>query len=85
MSDYKSYQHIVRIGDDEVEGILDPVISGEDLWTYSFAIDIAPNDTKNLSFGKYMYDLQIKYNNGLTLTVIKPSVFEIMEEVTWGN
>ena len=24
MSDYKSYQHIVRIGDDEVEGILDP-------------------------------------------------------------
>lgn len=24
MSDYRSYQHIVRIGDDEVEGILDP-------------------------------------------------------------
>ena len=62
-----------------------PVPSGEGLWTYSFIIDIAPNDTKDLSFGKYMYDLQIEYAGGLTLTVIKPSVFEIMEEVTWGS
>lgn len=62
-----------------------PVTSGEGLWTYSFIIEIVPDDTKDLSFGKYMYDLQIKYAGGLTLTVIKPSVFEIMEEVTWGN
>lgn len=46
------------------------------------AIHIKPEDTNNLSFGKYKYDVQLTTAPGDVYTIIEPSVFEIMEEIT---
>lgn len=43
---------------------------------------IEPKDTENLDFGKYKYDVQLNKANGEVYTVITPSVFEVMQEVT---
>ena len=45
-------------------------------------IAIEPVDTKNLEFGKYKYDVELKTSNGKIYTVIGPAIFEVMEEVT---
>lgn len=44
---------------------------------------IAPIDTEELSFGKYVYDVQLTKNNGDVYTVIEPKTFEILPEVTY--
>lgn len=44
-------------------------------------IELSPNDTKDLDFGKYIYDVQIVFD-GKTHTVIPPSSLYICEEVT---
>lgn len=46
-------------------------------------IDILPEDTERLDFGKYVYDIQLTYS-GAVKTIIKPSEFIIGEEVTYG-
>lgn len=46
------------------------------------SIHIKPEDTDNLSFGKYKYDVQLTTAFGDVYTIIEPSVFEIMEEIT---
>lgn len=46
------------------------------------AIHITPEDTKELSFGKYLYDVQIATADGDIYTVIPPTTFEILKEVT---
>ena len=43
---------------------------------------IEPEDTKPLDFGKYKYDVEIITENGEVYTVIPPTVFKILEEVT---
>lgn len=43
---------------------------------------IEPEDTKSLSFGKYKYDVQLTTASGDIYTVIEPTTFEVMEEVT---
>lgn len=43
---------------------------------------IEPNDTRNLEFRKYKYDVQLTTSAGDVYTIIEPSDFEIMEEVT---
>lgn len=50
----------------------------------SAIIPISPEDTENLPFGKYVYDIQMTYG-GSVKTIIAPSVFEIGEEVTYGG
>lgn len=50
--------------------------------TGSNEIHIEPNDTKSLPFGKYKYDVQIDLTSGDVFTVIEPSIFELMKEVT---
>jgi len=45
-------------------------------------VEIVPNDTKDLRYGDYVYDVQINKNGNVT-TVIKPSKFVIQEEVTY--
>lgn len=47
----------------------------------SAIITIFPEDTSELSFGKYVYDLQLTYD-GEVKTIVTPSAFEIGEEVT---
>lgn len=43
---------------------------------------IVPSDTNNLQFKKYIYDVEIKTFDGDVYTIIPPSIFEIMPEVT---
>lgn len=50
--------------------------------TGSNAIHIEPNDTTNIPFGKYRYDVQLNLASGDVFTVIEPNTFEIMKEVT---
>lgn len=44
---------------------------------------IKPEDTAELSFRKYFYDVQLTRANGDVYTVIVPTTFEIMKEVTY--
>lgn len=48
----------------------------------SFVISIEPNDTNGLTFGRYVYDVQLTYSGGVK-TIVKPSTFTIGEEVTY--
>lgn len=50
--------------------------------TGSTAFHIEPDDTKHLTFGKYKYDVQLTTAGGDVYTIIEPSDFEIMQEVT---
>lgn len=53
-----------------------------------YKIYITGSDTENWEYGNYRYDVQIKYTDGTTtktLTAIKPSLFAVLEEVTWGE
>lgn len=43
---------------------------------------IKPQDTTGLDVGKYKYDVQLDTADGDVFTVIAPSTFEILEEVT---
>lgn len=43
---------------------------------------ILPEDTAGLVFGKYTYDVQLDDYNGDVFTVITPSTFEVLKEVT---
>lgn len=43
---------------------------------------IEPNDTANLFFGKYQYDIQLNTASGDVYTVIDVDTFEILQEVT---
>ncbi len=46
-------------------------------------IAIDPQDTRDLPFGVYVYDVQLTYG-GAVKTIIRPSKFTIGEEVTHG-
>lgn len=47
-------------------------------------IEIEPEDTNNLGFGAYTYDVEWTNEAGRVKTIIKPSIFMIEEEVTYG-
>lgn len=44
---------------------------------------ILHEDTANLDYGKYVYDIQLTQSNGDVTTVIPPSLFEILKEVNF--
>lgn len=44
---------------------------------------IKPEDTADLSYGKYKYDVQLSTAGGDVYTIIEPSKFEISQEVTF--
>ena len=46
-------------------------------------IEIQPEDTKKMVFGRYRYDVQLKTAGGNVTTIVKPSDFNLTEEVTW--
>lgn len=60
----------------DVDCLVQKVIKG------SNTFHIQPEDTKNLPFGKYKYDVQLTTVSGDVYTVIEPTTFEVMEEVT---
>jgi len=51
--------------------------------TGSSTFHIEPKDTAELAFGKYKYDVQLTTAGGDVYTIIEPTTFEIMQEVTW--
>jgi hypothetical protein len=44
---------------------------------------ILPSDTEALSYGDYIYDVQLVMNDGTTDTIIPPSLFHLDPEVTF--
>jgi hypothetical protein len=46
-------------------------------------IAIVPADTKNLSYGDYVYDVQLTRADGSVSTIIPPNTFTIKGEVTF--
>lgn len=44
--------------------------------------NILPEDTSELAFLKYRYDVQLTTSEGEVYTVIEPSTFNILQEVT---
>lgn len=61
----------------DLEPLVQKVITG------SSQFYIVPDDTKDLSFGKYQYDVELTTASGDVYTVIEPSTFEILKEVTY--
>lgn len=49
-----------------------------------YQIKLFPDDTNMLHFGDYVYDVQLKKENGDICTVIPPTTFTLMEEVNYG-
>lgn len=50
----------------------------------TFTIGFSPEDTASLSFGDYVYDVQLTFG-GAVKTIIPPSRLTIGEEVTYGT
>lgn len=46
-------------------------------------LKITPDDTRNLKYGEYWYDVQVTLANGDVSTVISPSLFVVLEEVNF--
>jgi len=46
-------------------------------------IEITHNDTKDIIYGTYLYDVQLTDKNGVVTTLIEPSRFYIQGEVTY--
>lgn len=73
--------------DDEVlltvkKSVYVPEIVMQKRISYGENIVIEPSDTANLAFGDYVYDVQVKTPGGIVDTVIPPSTFSILPEVT---
>lgn len=51
--------------------------------TGSSSFHIQPEDTAGWKFGDYTYDVQLMTDTGDVYTVVEPTVFEIMPEVTY--
>ena len=61
----------------------DTVYLFQKILTGSNMFHIKPTDTSQLEFGKYKYDVQLNTVNGDVYTVIPPSTFELLKEVTY--
>ena len=46
-------------------------------------VHIEPDDTKSLQCSKYVYDVELTTKNGDVYTVIPPTNFTLLKEVTW--
>lgn len=60
---------------------LDDVLLEIDIPVDTMTLRIAPEDTKNLDFGTYVYDVQVTFANGDVDTVIPRKTLNILEEV----
>ena len=46
-------------------------------------VEILPEDTELLPYGKYVYDVELTYASGFRDTVIRPTEFKITQEATF--
>lgn len=44
---------------------------------------ISPEDTNNLEYGDYVFDVELKRLGGTVCTIIPPNLFRVCEEVTF--
>ncbi len=44
--------------------------------------ELLPEDTREMDFKKYIYDVQINTHDGKVYTVVPPTAFFVLEEVT---
>lgn len=51
--------------------------------TGSNSFHFSPTDTAGLNFGRYFYDVQLETEAGDVYTVIVPTEFRLLQEVTW--
>lgn len=59
----------------------DTTLSFQKVITGSNTFHIEPSDTKMLSFGIYVYDVEITNSLGDVYTVIPPTKFKVLQEV----
>ena len=52
---------------------------------YGENVVILPSDTNKLNYGEYWYDVQLTTSLGVVDTVITPSRFRVMQEVTFNG
>lgn len=57
-----------------------PCVSKTVIGSSNFTIE--PSDTSGLDFGNYIYDVQLTTESGDVYTVIPPTTFELLKEVT---
>lgn len=50
---------------------------------YGEDVMLEPEDTENLPYGDYVYDVQLKTDGGFVDTIITPSKFTVLPEVTF--
>ena len=55
------------------------ILKTADISTMTLIIE--PNDTKDLAFGTYVYDIQLTTHDGFVDTFIGPAKFNLTEEV----
>ena len=48
-------------------------------------IVIDHEDTEDMRFGEYLYDLQVVRQNGTVKTLVKPARFTLTEEITYDG
>ena len=65
------------------KSVKDPTFCFQKSVQGSNVINIKPTDTNTLDFGKYKYDVQFTTESDEVYTIIEPSVFEILQEVTY--
>ena len=65
------------------KAVTDAEPSIQKVLTGAATFHIEPKDTAQLEFGKYKYDVQLTTAGGDVYTVIEPTTFEILQEVTW--
>ena len=48
-------------------------------------VEILPEDTETLPYGKYVYDVELTYASGFRDTVIRPKELKLTDEVTFPH
>lgn len=80
-------EYIMQSADELVLSVKEHVLDTQPIMqkrvTGGNTFHIEPNDTANLFFGKYQYDIQLNTASGDVYTVIDVDTFEILQEVTY--
>ena len=61
---------------DDIEPVIQKIVTGDNM------IHIKPEDTSGLDFGNYIYDVELRMENGDVYTIIEKNTFKLREEVT---
>lgn len=61
----------------------EPLIT-KDISLDALTVAILPEDTQNLEYGNYVYDVQVTYADGAIDTIITPTPFILTGEVTFN-